>query len=93
MLKTILIMVVDGVAISATRIRLDDGASPEDYRCTTCADPKSSWVYLCDLIQHGMFEDKTKTVVECNHCHSQFFFEYMVPSYDVIPEGDPSRDI
>lgn len=88
MLKNALIMVVDDVAVCATRRRLDDGAYPAAYGCTTCTDPKSEWIYLFDLTQHGMFEDEVRTVVECSHCHAQFFFQYMIPSYDVIPEAD-----
>lgn len=89
MLKNTLIMVVDNVAVCAHRRRLDDGASPAAYGCTNCLDNKSEWIYLFDLTQHGMFEDDVRTVVECSHCHQQFFFEYMVPAYNVIQEeGD-----
>lgn len=88
MLKNTLIMVVDGIAICATRRRLDDGRTLFDYGCTTCLDSKSQWLLICDLTQHGMFEDKVKTVVECNCCHSQFFFEYMVATFAVTVGGD-----
>lgn len=88
MLKNILIMVVDNRAVCAKRRHLDDNASPEDYGCIECFDSKSEWIYLFDLTQHGLWENDVRTVVECSHCHAQFFFQYAVPIYEINHEGD-----
>jgi hypothetical protein len=92
MLKTTLIMVVDGIAICATRRKMPDDGNIESQGCTVCYEQRGPWIYICDLTQHGMFEDDTRTVVECPHCHSQFFFQYMIPAYDVIVDEDGSGE-
>jgi len=86
MLKTVLIMVVDDKAICAHRRPMPENGNLASVGCTECYNQQLPWTYLCDLTQHGMWEDDVRTVVECPHCHSQFFFQYMVPTYDVETE-------
>lgn len=84
MRKTILIMVVDDKAICAHRRIMPEDGNIAGQGCTECYEQSLPWIYLCDLTQHGMFEDDIRTVVECPNCHAQFFFQYMVPVYDVV---------
>lgn len=87
MLKTILIMVVDDVAICAHRRKMPDDGNLAALGCTECYEQQGPWIYICDLIQHGIFENDIRTIVECPHCHYQYFFQYMTPTYEIVEEN------
>lgn len=91
MLKNILIMVVDDRAVCAHRRVMPDTGNLESVGCTECYESHAPWIYICDLTQHGMWEEDVRTVVECPNCHAQFFFQYMIPSYEVTTEADNDR--
>lgn len=92
MSKNILIMVIDDKAVCAHRRKMPDNGNLESEGCTECYEQKGPWIYVCDLTQHGMWEDDVRTVVECQNCHAQYFFQYLVPTYDVVISEEIEND-